>query len=312
MFSLKLTLNNVTRRILYDGNLHYDELVKLSQLLFSSLESDIEFTYKDDEGDLIRVSTDEELRAALSIQFLFNTELVKFNIRLKASPADGPKTVHHDVTCDECCMSPIVGVRYKCTNRQNYDLCESCEGKRRQPFPMIKISSQPRSSPRCGPFNSFVGKRGCPFRSNRSWRCGAKNEEMENFLKNIFKETPEKSAEKKETADLNKLDKDIMEAVMKESTNNTTATDSTEATKEAPANFKQFKPLVPEAAEPRPTAAPMVSDQWGRELKLMAEMGFTDETVIVPLLERIVGSPSEQPVSGDQLQRVVWQLLQRY
>ena len=35
---------------------------------------------------------------------------------------------HHMATaCDACGMCPIVGVRYKCGNCSNYDLCEACE-----------------------------------------------------------------------------------------------------------------------------------------------------------------------------------------
>lgn len=34
--------------------------------------------------------------------------------------------VHRDVTCDGCHVSSIRGARYKCTNRENYDLCGSC------------------------------------------------------------------------------------------------------------------------------------------------------------------------------------------
>jgi fatty acid CoA ligase FadD9 len=35
---------------------------------------------------------------------------------------------HLDTACDACGMCPIVGVRYKCGNCSNYDLCETCEG----------------------------------------------------------------------------------------------------------------------------------------------------------------------------------------
>ena len=49
--------------------------------------------------------------------------------------------VHSHVTCDGCGMSPIVGIRYKCGVRHDFDLCEACE---RNPevslnYPMIKI-----------------------------------------------------------------------------------------------------------------------------------------------------------------------------
>lgn len=35
--------------------------------------------------------------------------------------------VHRYVTCDGCGTEPIVGVRYKCTVCDDYDVCESCK-----------------------------------------------------------------------------------------------------------------------------------------------------------------------------------------
>eukprot|EP01038_Epipyxis_sp_PR26KG_P007895 gene7895-10715_t len=47
--------------------------------------------------------------------------------------------VHDGVKCDACGMNPILGIRYKCTVRVNYDLCSSCESISKQPHPIIKI-----------------------------------------------------------------------------------------------------------------------------------------------------------------------------
>lgn len=44
------------------------------------------------------------------------------------------------MTCDECGNGPIVGIRFKCSGRDDYDLCEACEASNpKQPFPMLKI-----------------------------------------------------------------------------------------------------------------------------------------------------------------------------
>lgn len=54
--------------------------------------------------------------------------------RVLAHPA-----VQRGVRCDECHQSPIVGPRYKCAVRDDFDLCSVCEAKRAQPYPMVKI-----------------------------------------------------------------------------------------------------------------------------------------------------------------------------
>lgn len=37
--------------------------------------------------------------------------------------------IHVGVTCDGCGASPIIGDRYRCTRRANFDLCSECEEK---------------------------------------------------------------------------------------------------------------------------------------------------------------------------------------
>ena len=46
---------------------------------------------------------------------------------------------HEGVQCDSCGLVPIVGPRWKCTVRKNFDLCAECEAKDPQPHPMMKI-----------------------------------------------------------------------------------------------------------------------------------------------------------------------------
>jgi hypothetical protein len=54
--------------------------------------------------------------------------------------------VHAGYTCDRCGMQPITGIRYRCSVRPNYDLCEKCEAAEEQPHPMVKIR-QPSKMP---------------------------------------------------------------------------------------------------------------------------------------------------------------------
>jgi hypothetical protein len=65
--------------------------------------------------------------------------------------------LHHGIRCDECGISPIVGPRYKCSGRPDYDLCANCEHQKIQPFPMVKISSPEHSASGIHIFNSHVG-----------------------------------------------------------------------------------------------------------------------------------------------------------
>ena len=51
-----------------------------------------------------------------------------------------PPAVHTDVVCDECGMNPILGTRYKCVVRDDFDLCAECEANKTQPYASIKMT----------------------------------------------------------------------------------------------------------------------------------------------------------------------------
>lgn len=44
-------------------------------------------------------------------------------------------------------MSPIVGIRYKCTVNHDFDYCENCEETKEHPYPFLKIKT-PRDAPK--------------------------------------------------------------------------------------------------------------------------------------------------------------------
>lgn len=56
-------------------------------------------------------------------------------------------SVMHEASCDGCRMSPIVGARYHCTVRNDFDLCSTCESKNPQPYPMTKVYGQEQPLP---------------------------------------------------------------------------------------------------------------------------------------------------------------------
>jgi len=47
--------------------------------------------------------------------------------------------VHQSVVCDACEISPITGIRYKCSVCPDFDLCEKCEATNAHEHPMLKI-----------------------------------------------------------------------------------------------------------------------------------------------------------------------------
>ena len=69
MVNVKVTFGGETRRFIASTELSYDELVKKISNLFPSLRESslkLELTYRDEDGDLVTLSSDEEVVAALS------------------------------------------------------------------------------------------------------------------------------------------------------------------------------------------------------------------------------------------------------
>eukprot|EP01098_Paradermamoeba_levis_P015065 TRINITY_DN7460_c0_g1_i1.p1 TRINITY_DN7460_c0_g1~~TRINITY_DN7460_c0_g1_i1.p1 ORF type:complete len:1129 (+),score=354.56 TRINITY_DN7460_c0_g1_i1:136-3387(+) len=47
---------------------------------------------------------------------------------LQATPPEGSNATHKGTTCDGCGKAPIVGIRYKCVNCDEFNLCSDCQG----------------------------------------------------------------------------------------------------------------------------------------------------------------------------------------
>ncbi|XP_062976911.1 sequestosome-1 isoform X2 [Elgaria multicarinata webbii] len=93
--------------------------------------------YKDEDGDMVAFSSDEELKLALPcakdgifrVYVKERKELKREHLhRQSCSQERPPNVVHPNVICDGC-DGPVVGARFKCTVCPDYDLCSTCEGK---------------------------------------------------------------------------------------------------------------------------------------------------------------------------------------
>jgi hypothetical protein len=66
-------------------------------------------------------------------------------LKFRLPPTGEVTSIHQGITCDGCSVSPIVGVRYKCTVCQDFDLCEKCEESGKHPIDHVLIKmKEPR------------------------------------------------------------------------------------------------------------------------------------------------------------------------
>lgn len=187
MPAIKLIFGDVIRRFSSD-HVDYPMLERMVKTFFPQLTNvEFSFVWIDEEGEFITISASQdaalqeaELHEAIHVMSAMQTQaqsnILRFSIvpnaELNAKTAaaaakvaeqeqEGVGATHFHVQCDGCGIKPIVGARYKCTVRNDFDLCEKCEATKPQPFPMMKIAV-PRSahSGRCP--RSF--DRGCGMR----------------------------------------------------------------------------------------------------------------------------------------------------
>ena len=104
-------------------------------------------------------SEEEEARPKEEEQILLN---LLYSIAEDQARREG--VVHRGIICNACQRSPVIGVRYKCANCLDYDICEACEPKDHHDpahvFVKIRVPLPPLSSPRSVLFAPlYVGRR---------------------------------------------------------------------------------------------------------------------------------------------------------
>ncbi|XP_040851494.1 sequestosome-1 isoform X1 [Ochotona curzoniae] len=91
--------------------------------------------YRDEDGDLVAFSSDEELMMATGYVkddifriYIKEKKECRREHRPHCAQEMSRNMVHPNVICDGC-NGPVVGTRYKCSVCADYDLCGACEGK---------------------------------------------------------------------------------------------------------------------------------------------------------------------------------------
>jgi len=152
MYCLKFVSGEEIRRVSIERSISLANLTELAISLFPSLPKDFVFQYRDDEGDNITVSSDRELiegfrlfhsgaiiRIAIVPRKTHSVAQVEEKVKgpeEKAVPSECPspkrscfKLRAHRALCDEC-TSRIRGIRWKCAQCPDYDLCDTCHTRK--------------------------------------------------------------------------------------------------------------------------------------------------------------------------------------
>ncbi|XP_023150551.1 sequestosome-1 isoform X1 [Amphiprion ocellaris] len=137
-----------------DVSCSFEYLSKKTASVFSNLKSSsFSLFYRDEDGDLVAFSSDDELMMGLGCMkdatfrlFIKEKKEHRRDFPLHAfppfafgPPAPGaphpppphlapPPILHPNVTCDGC-DGAVVGTRFKCSVCPNYDLCSTCQAR---------------------------------------------------------------------------------------------------------------------------------------------------------------------------------------
>jgi hypothetical protein len=242
----------------------------------------------DEENDVITVSSQIEYDEAVRVMASDTKKILRFNIHtLGEEPTEIPSSVpklpvkeamHNGVTCDCCGVSPIVGLRYKCTGRNDYDLCSSCEGKAPQPFPMIKITAPQQPEANRGEGRGWGGRG--PWGRRGGGGCnkwGGGGNGCGRMWKGADVDWPK-------TMEMN-LDPEFYQTI-KTSIDEFSKMMAAQNTKADEADNNDIL-----KGQDTGEAEVMVEDftVWAAELAQLSDMGFSDAVVLLPLLREHLG-----------------------
>ena len=130
---------------------HCSSYAKLRETVSALTTEPLDLFYVDNEQDVCKVTTDQELKASFEARTLDHGVATFIAappdtpagavraVAVTATTSTGSREVHAGVTCDGCNMSPIVGPRYKCLVRDDFDLCTRCNSLEAEPFPKVRV-----------------------------------------------------------------------------------------------------------------------------------------------------------------------------
>ncbi|XP_076235911.1 uncharacterized protein LOC143180224 [Calliopsis andreniformis] len=113
---------------LYLPHMTFTQLREKVLFYFPELTNqDFTISWKDDEGDTIRIATDAEFDIAFRTMSRNYKLYIKMQSQKQELPTPkGQKVYHPNIICDSC-DGDILGFRYKCIQCEDYDLCSNCE-----------------------------------------------------------------------------------------------------------------------------------------------------------------------------------------
>lgn len=148
MLSFKFSFEQEVRRVQIksDGDcVKFQDICVAVKRIFPHLnnEENLNLVWLDEDNDSVSCSSDDELSEAMRVlssqNKIYRFEICLSRSTIKTAHNEEPKSVHIGVRCDICNIGPIIGNRFKCTVRENFDLCSTCESSKVSPYPLIKI-----------------------------------------------------------------------------------------------------------------------------------------------------------------------------